>query len=186
MSKKNSIPKALMKIKKLQNDKLQSEKSSQMPLPPKIVKTDPSIIEEVIPISKGRTKIRKYKIGRFLGKGGFAKCYELICQDNNKIFAAKMIAKNSLKTERQKQKLVTEIRIHKSCHYPNIVAFEHNFEDSENVYILLELCQNQTLNEIHVRRKVFTELEVQCYIIQLVKALQYLHSHRKLQPDTGK
>ena len=183
MSKKNSIPKALMKIKKLQNDKLQSEKSSQMPLPPKIVKTDPSIIEEVIPISKGRTKIRKYKIGRFLGKGGFAKCYELICQDNNKIFAAKMIAKNSLKTERQKQKLVTEIRIHKSCHYPNIVAFEHNFEDSENVYILLELCQNQTLNEIHVRRKVFTELEVQCYIIQLVKALQYLHSHRIIHRD---
>ena len=67
-----------------------------------------------------------------------------------------MIAKNSLKTERQKQKLVTEIRIHKSCHNPNIVAFEHNFEDNDNVYILLELCQNQTLSEIHVRRKVFT------------------------------
>jgi len=182
-NKKNSIPKALMKIKKLQSGGLQNEKISQTPLPPKIVKTDPSIIEEVIPISKGRTKIRKYKIGRFLGKGGFAKCYELICQDNNKIFAAKMIAKNSLKTERQKQKLVTEIRIHKSCHYPNIVAFEHNFEDSENVYILLELCQNQTLNEIHVRRKVFTELEVQCYIIQLVKALQYLHSHRIIHRD---
>ena len=183
INKKNSIPKALMKIKKLQNEKLQSEKLSQTPLSPKIVKTNPSIVEEVIPISKGRTKIRRYKIGRFLGKGGFAKCYELICQDNNRIFAAKMIAKNSLKTERQKQKLVTEIRIHKSCHNPNIVAFEHNFEDNDNVYILLELCQNQTLSEIHVRRKVFTELEVQCYIIQLVKALQYLHSHRIIHRD---
>ena len=137
-------------------------------------------LELLFPI---RTKIRKYKIGRFLGKGGFAKCYELICQDNNKIFAAKMIAKNSLKTDRQKQKLITEIKIHKSCHYPNIVAFEHNFEDSENVYILLELCQNQTLNEIHLRRKILTELEVQCYIIQLVKALQYLHSHRIIHRD---
>ena len=144
---------------------------------------DPSIIEEVIPISKGKTKIRKYKIGRFLGKGGFAKCYELICLDNNKIFAAKMIAKGSLKSERQKQKLVTEIKIHKSCHYPNIVAFEHNFEDTDNVYILLELCQNQTLNEVQVRRKILTELEVQCYTIQLVKALQYLHSHRIIHRD---
>ena len=144
---------------------------------------DPSIIEEIIPISKGKTKIRKYKIGRFLGKGGFAKCYELICLDNNKIFAAKMIAKGSLKSERQKQKLVTEIKIHKSCHYPNIVAFEHNFEDSDNVYILLELCQNQTLNEVQVRRKILTELEVQCYTIQLVKALQYLHSHRIIHRD---
>jgi len=149
----------------------------------KSINTEPGIIEEVIPISKGKTKIRKYKIGRFLGKGGFAKCYELICLDNNKIFAAKMIAKSSLKSERQKQKLVTEIKIHKSCHYPNIVAFEHNFEDTENVYILLELCQNQTLNEVQVRRKTLTELEVQCYVIQLIKALQYLHSHRIIHRD---
>ena len=150
---------------------------------PKIPKADPSIIEEEIPTSKDKNKIRKYKLGRFLGKGGFAKCYELVCLDNNKIFAAKMIAKSSLKTERQRQKLVTEIKIHKSCHYPNIVAFEHNFEDNDNVYILLELCQNQTLNEIHVRRKTLTELEVQCYVIQLIKGLQYLHSHRIIHRD---
>ena len=175
---RKSIPKALMKYKTLVQEKPSPQIQSK-----KTTKSDPSIIEEVIQISKGKTKIRKYKIGRFLGKGGFAKCYELICQDNNKIFAAKMIEKNSIKTERQRQKLVTEIKIHKSCHYPNIVAFEHNFEDSENVYILLELCQNQTLNEIHVRRKTLTELEVQCYIIQLIRGLQYLHSHRIIHRD---
>ena len=118
-----------------------------------------------------------------MGKGGFAKCYKLICKDNNKTFAAKMIQKSNLKTERQKQKLLSEIRIHKSCHHSHVVAFEHNFEDSENVYILLELCQNQTLNEIHNRRKILTELEVQCYIIQLIKALKYLHSHRIIHRD---
>ena len=94
-----------------------------------------------------------------------------------------MIAKSSIKSERQNQKLRTEIKIHKSCHHPQIVAFEHNFQDSDNVYILLELCQNQTMNELHVRRKVLTELEVQCYMVQLVKALQYLHSHRIIHRD---
>ena len=170
MAKRPSM-KAIMKIKRLQNEIL----SNPQPEKKVVVKTDPSIVEEIIPLSKDKNKIRKYKIGRFLGKGGFAKCYEFICQDNNKIFAAKVIDKSSLKTDRQRQKLITEIKIHKSCHYPNIVAFEHNFEDAENVYILLELCQNQTLNEVHVRRKTLTELEVQCYIIQLIKALQYLH-----------
>ena len=144
---------------------------------------DLSTIEEIITISNKNSKKREYMKGRFLGKGGFAKCYELICKDNNKIFAAKIIAKSSIKSERQKQKLITEIKIHKSCHHPQIVAFEHNFEDKDNVYILLELCQNQTLNEMHVRRKILTELEVQCYIIQLVKALQYLHSHRIIHRD---
>ena len=177
MTKRPSM-KALMKIKKLQNEIISNPQPEK-----KVVKSDPSIVEEIIPISKDKNKIRKYKIGRLLGKGGFAKCYEFICQDNNKIFAAKVIEKSSLKTDRQRQKLITEIKIHKSCHYSNIVAFEHNFEDSENVYILLELCQNQTLNEIHVRRKTLTELEVQCYIIQLIKALQYLHSHRIIHRD---
>ena len=178
MAKRPSM-KAIMKIKRLQNEIL----SNPQPEKKVVVKTDPSIVEEIIPLSKDKNKIRKYKIGRFLGKGGFAKCYEFICQDNNKIFAAKVIDKSSLKTDRQRQKLITEIKIHKSCHYPNIVAFEHNFEDAENVYILLELCQNQTLNEVHVRRKTLTELEVQCYIIQLIKALQYLHSHRIIHRD---
>lgn len=37
---------------------------------------------------------------------------------------------------------MSEIRIHRSLHHPNIVGFEHFFEDAENVYILLELCHN--------------------------------------------
>ena len=144
---------------------------------------DSDTIEETIHTSNNQCKKRQYLKGRFLGKGGFAKCYELICKDNNKIFAAKMIQKNSLKTERQRQKLITEIKIHKSCHHSHVVAFEHNFDDEDNYYILLELCQNQTLNELHMRRKILTEIEVQCYIIQLVKALQYLHSHRIIHRD---
>ena len=88
------------------------------------------IIEEKIKGQNNQTKNRQYIRGRFLGKGGFAKCYKLICKDNNKTFAAKMIQKSNLKTERQKQKLLSEIRIHKSCHHSHVVAFEHNFEDS--------------------------------------------------------
>jgi len=73
---------------------------------------------------------------------------------------------------------MSEIRIHRALHHPNIVAFEHFFEDNENVYILLEICQNQTLNELIKRRKKLTELETQNYSLQLISALKYLHSRR--------
>ena len=128
-------------------------------------------IEEKISSSQSEIKIRKYKRGKLLGRGGFARCYEFTCLDNNKVFAAKVINKQNLATSRQKQKLITEIKIHKSVHHDQVVAFEHNFEDNENVYILLEVCKNQTLNELFKRRKKLTEIEVQCYIIQLVKGL---------------
>ena len=157
---------------------LDSNQNSQSKLkPPQIT------VEEKIKGQNNQTQTRQYIRGRLLGKGGFAKCYELICKDNNKIFAAKMIQRSNLKSERQKQKLVSEIKIHKSCHHSNVVAFEHNFTDSEYVYILLELCQNETLNEVHHRRRILTELEVQCYVIQLIKALKYLHSHRIIHRD---
>lgn len=78
---------------------------------------------------------------------------------------------------------MSEIRIHRALHHPNIVAFEHFFEDSENVYILLEICKNQTLNELLKRRKKLTELEVQNYSLQMVAALKYLHNHRVIHRE---
>jgi len=107
----------------------------------------------------GETVIKKYIKGKFLGKGGFAKCYEITSLETKKLLAAKIVPKQSLTKSRAKQKLMSEIRIHRSLHHPNIVGFEHFFEDPENVYILLELCSNQTLNEMVKRRKRLTELE---------------------------
>ena len=60
---RKTIPKNLMMIKKMTHD-IQSSSNNNVP----IKKADPSIIEEIIPISKDKNKIRKYKIGRFLGK----------------------------------------------------------------------------------------------------------------------
>ena len=85
--------------------------------------------------------------------------------DTKKVSAAKIIDKTTLMKARAKHKLMSEIKIHRSLHHSNIVSFEHFFEDAENVYILLELCQSQTLNELLKRRKRLHEIEVQCYII---------------------
>lgn len=73
--------------------------------------------------------------------------------------AAKIIPKASLKKSRHRQKLLSEIKIHRSLNHPNIVQFEHVFEDTENVYILLEMCTNQTLNDLCKRRKRLTYFE---------------------------
>ena len=103
--------------------------------------------------------------------------------ETKKISAAKVIPKASLTKNRAKQKLMSEIKIHRSLHQINVVSFEHFFEDSDNLYILLEICHNQTLNELIKRRKRLTELEVQCYVNQIIAALKYLHSHRVIHRD---
>jgi polo-like kinase 1 len=147
-----------------------------------IVET-PVFIEETLYKSDGKTSIRKYERGKFLGKGGFAKCYELKCLETKKTYAAKLFPKKELQNSKSKKKLINEIKLHKKLHHPNIVKIEHFFEDNENVYILLELCPNQTLNDLLKRRKRITELEAQYYLIQLVSALKYIHKHKIIHRD---
>ena len=144
---------------------------------------DKEIIKEKIIKITGETEIVKYLKGTFLGRGGFAKCYIFQNLSTNKITAAKIIAKSSLGKSREKKKLINEIKIHKALHHNNIVHFEHYFEDNDNVFLLLELCSNKSLNELLKRRKVLTELEVQVYVLQIIKALKYLHNHRIIHRD---
>lgn len=145
--------------------------------------SSPQVIEERFLTPSGDSSLRKYSKGRLLGKGGFARCYEFTSLDTRKVTAAKVVPKANLQKARQKQKLMNEIRIHRSVKHPNIVAFEHFFEDSENVYMLLELCKNQTMSELVRRRKRLVEVEVQCYALQVVAALQYLHSNKVIHRD---
>ena len=144
---------------------------------------DDNIIIEKIQTNTGEPYIKKYKKIRLLGKGGFARCYELFDEETHKSYAVKIIKKTSLIKSRTKQKLISEIKIHKSLNHENIVKFEHYFEDAENVYVLLELCYNQTLHELVKRRKKLTELEAQYYVFYIVKTLQYLHNLKIIHRD---
>ena len=53
---------------------------------------------------------RKYERGRFLGKGGFAKCYELKDLATGEITAGKIVPKSLLTKSHQKEKMSQEIR----------------------------------------------------------------------------
>jgi len=141
------------------------------------------LLEEKFQNEKGETCIRNYIKSRFIGKGGFAKCYEIKEIHTGKIYAAKVIEKSTLLKGRAQQKLMSEIKIHRSMNHPNIVKFETFFEDTKKVYILLELCPNQTLKEILKRRKKLHELEVQCYLRQIIPTLQYIHSKQVIHRD---
>lgn len=48
---------------------------------------------------------------------------------------------------------------------------------------MLELCPNQSLNELLRRRKRLHELEVMYYTKQIIDSLKYLHKHRVIHRD---
>ena len=56
-------------------------------------------------------------------------------------FAAKVVAKSTLEKDRARQKILTEIRIIRQVSDRFLVKFKRCFEDTNNVYILMELCR---------------------------------------------
>lgn len=67
--------------------------------------SDQIIIEERISKVNGDVAVKKYSRGKMLGKGGFAKVYEITNLESRKQYAGKIIAKNSLTKNRSKQKV---------------------------------------------------------------------------------
>ncbi|KAH9887930.1 Pkinase-domain-containing protein [Cubamyces lactineus] len=117
-----------------------------------------------------------------LGEGGFARVYEV--QDaRGRRSACKVVTKSSLKTKKAKTKLYAEIKIHKSLDHPNIVRFQDCFEDDDNVYMTLELCHNGSLMDMLRRRKRFTEPEARFFMVQLIGACHYMHTHQVIHRD---
>ena len=81
--------------------------------------------------------------------------------------------------------LQAEIKIHRTLKHKHVCEFKHFFEDKTNCYLILELCQNQSMNELIKRRKRLTENEVRYYMIQMIDAVRYMHDlmviHRDLK-----
>lgn len=126
---------------------------------------------------------KEYVRGKFLGKGGFAKCYELTDKATNTVYAGKVVSKALLVKAHQKEKMAQEIQIHRSLNHKHIVGFNSYFEDEKNVYIVLELCGRRSLMELHRRRKTLTEGEARYFLHQLLLACRYLVQQRVIHRD---
>uniref|UniRef100_A0A0N4ZMJ4 Serine/threonine-protein kinase PLK n=1 Tax=Parastrongyloides trichosuri TaxID=131310 RepID=A0A0N4ZMJ4_PARTI len=128
-------------------------------------------------------KNKKYKKGRFLGKGSFAHCYEFKDIDTKKILAIKVFFKSNIKDENQRKNIYQEVSIQKSLDHINILRIYNCFEDINNIYMILDVCKNKSLMELHIRRKTVTEPEAKYFLKQLVSGMSYLHKNMIIHRD---
>ena len=63
---------------------------------------------------------------------------------------------------------MNEIKVHRSLTHNHVCKLIHFFDDEYNIYIILELCINGTLQDLMQTRKRLHELEVQFYALQIV------------------
>uniref|UniRef100_A0A674CDW1 Serine/threonine-protein kinase PLK n=1 Tax=Salmo trutta TaxID=8032 RepID=A0A674CDW1_SALTR len=126
---------------------------------------------------------KSYSKGKLLGKGGFARCYEMTDLSNKKMYAVKVIPQSRVSKPHQRDKITNEIELHKTLHHKHVVKFSHHFEDQDNIYIFLELCSRKSLAHIWKARHTLTDPEVRYYLRQIISGLKYLHNRGILHRD---
>lgn len=97
--------------------------------------------------------------------------------------AIKCIPKSRIADPKVKEKLISEVDIHKSLHHPNVVEFRGVFQDDNYVYILLELCSNGTVLDQLRKRTPFSEDEAAKWAKQILQGLVYLHENMVIHRD---
>ncbi|KAL7231839.1 hypothetical protein ACSBR2_009967 [Camellia fascicularis] len=134
----------------------------------------------------------KYELGEEVGRGHFGytckakfKKGELKGQD----VAVKIIPKAKMTTAIAIEDVRREVKILRALTgHNNLVQFYDAFEDNENVYIVMELCEGgELLDRILSRGGKYTEDDAKVVLIQILNVVSFCHLqgvvHRDLKPE---
>ncbi|XP_028251400.1 serine/threonine-protein kinase PLK4 isoform X2 [Parambassis ranga] len=129
-------------------------------------------------------KIEDFKVLTLLGKGSFACVYRAKSVKTGLEVAIKTIDKKAMHKAGMVQRVTNEVEIHCRLKHPSVLELYNYFEDSNYVYLVLEMCHNGEMSRYLKERKMpFSEDEARHFMHQIVKGMLYLHTHGILHRD---
>ncbi|CAD8133301.1 unnamed protein product [Paramecium octaurelia] len=126
---------------------------------------------------------------KVLGKGTFAKVLLAEKIGNKSKFAVKTFQKLALmdKTNTQRQGLLNEINLLRSCDHPNIIKLYEIYESGDYIYLVMELLEGGELFDLILETPQFIESKIALIMFKIFDALEYLHTknimHRDIKPE---
>ncbi|KAL3524449.1 hypothetical protein ACH5RR_017283 [Cinchona calisaya] len=134
----------------------------------------------------------KYELGKEVGRGHFGHtCWAKGKKGElkNQPVAVKIISKAKMTTAITIEDVRREVKILKSLSgHKNLVKFHDAFEDAQNVYIVMELCEGgELLDRILSRGGRYTEKDAKSIVVQILSVVAFCHLqgvvHRDLKPE---
>nr|GEW15483.1 CDPK-related kinase 4-like [Tanacetum cinerariifolium] len=134
----------------------------------------------------------KYELGKEVGRGHFghtcwAKCKKGVLK--NQSVAVKIISKAKMTTAISIEDVRREVKLLKGLSgHRHMVQFHDAFEDDQNVYIVMELCEGgELLDRILSRGGRYTENDAKSIVVQILSVASFCHLqgvvHRDLKPE---
>ncbi|WVQ96827.1 hypothetical protein IAU59_003934 [Kwoniella sp. CBS 9459] len=126
--------------------------------------------------------LSNYQLGDILGRGASGSVYRALNFLTGETVAIKSISLLSLPPSSLPD-IMSEIDLLKNLNHPNIVKYKGFARDKENLFIVLEYCENGSLQTILKKFGKFPESLVSVYISQVLQGLIYLHEQGVIHRD---
>ncbi|KAL0080624.1 camp-dependent protein kinase 9 [Phycomyces blakesleeanus] len=138
-------------------------------------------------VAKPSFELKDFELLDTLGTGTFGRVYLTKFNETNKFYAMKVLKKAEVVKLKQVEHIMSEKNILASIRFPFVVDLFCVFQDSVNLYMLLEYVVGGELFT-HLRKAGrFTNDMTRFYASEIVLAIEYLHSkntiYRDLKPE---
>eukprot|EP00897_Mesotaenium_endlicherianum_P010001 jgi/Mesen1/9029/ME000565S08338 len=177
-----------LKPRKNSGNNLQEDPTSVLP-PPQLLRSVSEGSHTFSILRRSYEEVReKYSLGGELGRGQFGIIRHCTDRKTGERLACKVISKRKLANNQQVEDVQREIRVMQQLGaHPYIVGLKHTYEDSQKVYLIMELCEGGELYNRITLRKRFSERNAAKVCKALAQAMQHMHSkgimHRDLKPE---
>ncbi|KAA8536169.1 hypothetical protein F0562_028647 [Nyssa sinensis] len=134
----------------------------------------------------------RYEVGNEVGRGHFGYTCSATSKKGHlkgQLVAVKVILKSKMTTAIAIEDVRREVKILRAlAGHNNLVEFYEAFEDHENVYIAMELCEGgELLDRILSRGGKYSEDEAKAVMVQILNVVAFFHLqgvvHRDLKPE---
>lgn len=131
--------------------------------------------------------IGKYRVGRTIGEGAFAKVRLALDAEIGGTVAVKVIDRNTVLRNNLMYQVKREISAMKLLNHPNIVKIHEVIATKTKICLVMEYVPGGQLSDKLSYHKRLGEREVKKYFYQLIDAVDYCHRrgvfHRDLKPE---
>lgn len=140
-----------------------------------IEKEDKEALEKV---PGKKLTVNDFTIVKVIGKGSYGKVLLVKKNDDDKIYAMKVLKKEAMLKRNQVTHIKAERKIMELIDHPFIVKLKYAFQSPEKLYMVMDYCPGGELF-FHIQRvERFNEEAVKFYGAQLVLALDHLHKNK--------
>ena len=149
--------------------------------------------KKLFEIKKGTT-IKEEKVTKssfdfinIIGRGGFGKVWKVYSRKYKKVFAMKEMSKSKIIDKRSEKSVKSERDMLELMNHPFIINMHFSFQDTDNLYIAMDLLTGGDLRYHICKHKKFFEEQTKFFIACIILSLDYIHTnnilHRDLKPE---